>query len=429
MDDQEFKRILEEGESALNKARELLKNDPRKPPAWEDITPPELKPAVEHIRKEFDRDEWQLAMQVECGCYLALHPELANQPKFKGLDNLISAQKRAAWQTLYKHIKESERFKLWADQFSEVLSEIIEKPFNAFLKIALAQERLLDLPPVEWAKSLTSNLIYALKWTVPHLIKKMCDEQDSGLEIIQEHFEAYCGWVYWRAPRLIHMQPSGNTLYDPTTAWQRENAAMTERLLRGLADRMLDPATFKLDRLAGEAHVSLACGAPLPIAKNDKTPRNDTVVRMERAAPRKHVFLSYCRDNAAEVARLRQDLIAAGEAVWWDQDIKPGQDWKFAIRSAIKNAYAVVLCLSAESGARITAGIYPEVADAITAYREYAPGSIFLIPTRLSDCEIPQIDGTRTLDRLQYVDLFPPGAYPAGIKKLLEAIHATSHHP
>jgi hypothetical protein len=258
----------------------------------------------------------------------------------------------------------------------------------------------------------------------------MCDEQDSGLEMMQEHFEAYCGWVYWRAPRLVHMQPSGNTLYDATTAWQREDAAMTERLLHGLADRMLDPAMFKLDRLAGEAHVSLACGAPIPVAKIDKTPRND-MVRMEHAILRNHVFLSYCRENAAEVAQLRQDLIAAGEAVWWDQDIKPGQDWKLAIRTAIRNAYAVVLCLSAESEARTTAGIYPEAADAITAYREYAPGSIFLIPVRLSDCEIPpiEIDGTRTLDRLQFVDLFPAGAYPAGIKKLLEAIQATPYHP
>ena len=152
---------------------------------------------------------------------------------------------------------------------------------------------------------------------------------------------------------------------------------------------------------------------------------------MERAMPKNHIFLSYCRENAVEVAQLRQDLIVAGEAVWWDQDIKPGQDWKLAIRTAIKNAYAVVLCFSTESEARTTTGIYPEAADAITAYREYAPGSIFLIPVRLSDCQIPpiEIDGTRTLDRLQYVDLFPARTYPAGIKKLLEAIQATPHHP
>jgi CRP-like cAMP-binding protein len=41
-------------------------------------------------------------------------------------------------------------------------------------------------------------------------------------------------------------------------------------------------------------------------------------------AAKKHVFLSYCRDDAAEVAELRDHLIAGGECIWWDQDIKPG---------------------------------------------------------------------------------------------------------
>lgn len=47
-----------------------------------------------------------------------------------------------------------------------------------------------------------------------------------------------------------------------------------------------------------------------------------------------HVFLSYCRDNAKQVAKLRDDLLAAGEQVWWDQQILPGQDWQLAIRQA-----------------------------------------------------------------------------------------------
>jgi hypothetical protein len=135
--------------------------------------------------------------------------------------------------------------------------------------------------------------------------------------------------------------------------------------------------------------------------------------------PKKHVFLSYCHDNRSEVRQLRDDLTRAGESVWWDQDIQPGQDWVFEIRQAMKNAYAVVLCLSKESEARATSGIYPEAVDAIRSYREYAPGSIFLIPVRLSDCQIPpiEIDGTRTLDRLQYQDLFPPSKYAAGTQK------------
>lgn len=146
---------------------------------------------------------------------------------------------------------------------------------------------------------------------------------------------------------------------------------------------------------------------------------------------KKHVFLSYCRDNADEVRRFYDELTAAGETVWWDQDILPGQDWKLEIRKAMRDAYAVVLCLSAETADRITTGIYPEVLDAIKAYRTYAPGSIFLIPVRLSQCELPfiEIDDTRTLDRLQCVDLFPDSNRGPGIQKLLRALQAAPNHP
>ena len=144
----------------------------------------------------------------------------------------------------------------------------------------------------------------------------------------------------------------------------------------------------------------------------------------------KHVFLSYCHENKPEIAQLRQDLLAAGEAVWWDQDILPGQDWKAAIRQAMKRSSVVVLCLSDETSKRSRSGIYPEALDAIAEFRDHAPGSIFLIPIRLSACEIPpiEIDGTRTLDRLQYVDLFPAGNRSEGLNKLLQAIRASPSH-
>jgi hypothetical protein len=144
-----------------------------------------------------------------------------------------------------------------------------------------------------------------------------------------------------------------------------------------------------------------------------------------------HIFISYCHDNLAEVAQLRADLMSAGENVWWDKDIKPGQDWKFAIRQAMKQSYAVVLCLSEESQKRKVSGIYPEAMDAIAAYRDYSPGSVFLIPVRLSNCEIPpiEIDATRTLERLQYIDLFPASSWNDGISGLVEAIQLSPHHP
>ncbi|MEM6838762.1 MAG: TIR domain-containing protein [Cyanobacteria bacterium P01_C01_bin.120] len=146
---------------------------------------------------------------------------------------------------------------------------------------------------------------------------------------------------------------------------------------------------------------------------------------------KKHVFLSYCRDNADAVRCFHSELIAAGETVWWDQDILPGQDWKLEIRKAMRDAYAVVICFSKETATRTTSGIYPEALDAINLLREYPPGDIFLIPVRLSDCEIPmiEIDGTRTLDRLQFVDLFPAEQRDANFQKLIRALRAAPHHP
>jgi len=71
------------------------------------------------------------------------------------------------------------------------------------------------------------------------------------------------------------------------------------------------------------------------------------------------------------------------------------------------------------------------VFDAIREYRLQAPGTIFLIPVRLTPCQIPdiEIDDTRTLDRLQMIDLFPGDSWSAGIARLIEALRATPRHP
>lgn len=140
-----------------------------------------------------------------------------------------------------------------------------------------------------------------------------------------------------------------------------------------------------------------------------------------------HVFLSYCRENQGEVARLHDDLLKSGESVWWDQDILPGQDWKYQIRKAMKRSYAVVACFSKEFAARSQSGVYPELYDSITAYRQQVPGSVFIIPVRLSECEIPDIaiDNIRSLNGLQFVDLFPEDCRITGLNHLLQALKST----
>jgi len=202
-------------------------------------------------------------MRAECGCYLGLRPHLATEPKFKGgFDNLIPLERRPAWVRLYAHASESQVFKFWSDQFAEGVAELIIEPFEALFKIALVQRSVLDREPVEWAKMQIANLIYELSRTLPFKLKEMCDAHQPRTDFSTENFGSYCAWMYWRAPRFIHMQPSGNTFYDPETAWEREDAEKTERLVLGLSSRMLDYPRFKLDSLAGESYVSLASTPP-----------------------------------------------------------------------------------------------------------------------------------------------------------------------
>lgn len=146
---------------------------------------------------------------------------------------------------------------------------------------------------------------------------------------------------------------------------------------------------------------------------------------------KKHVFLSYCHENKADVNQLRTDLMNAGEQVWWDGDVLPGQLWKQKVQEAMADSYAVVLCFSRESQQRVRSGIYPEAADAIEAYREYPPGSIFLIPVRLSNCKLPsfQINATEQMNSLQRVDLFPAPKRAKEMARLIEAIRKAPEHP
>ena len=138
----------------------------------------------------------------------------------------------------------------------------------------------------------------------------------------------------------------------------------------------------------------------------------------------KHIFISYCRENEADVGTLRDELINGGEKVWWDDDILPGQDWKLEIQKAIEAAYAVLVCFSREVEARYRSGIYPELRDAIEQYRRLAPGSSYLFPIRLSDCTIPRftIDATHDLRDLQCIDLFPTARRAAAVQKLIKAV-------
>lgn len=136
-----------------------------------------------------------------------------------------------------------------------------------------------------------------------------------------------------------------------------------------------------------------------------------------------HVFLSYCRDDADVVRRLRDQLSRSGHPVWIDEQLRPGEPWRQAIRMAMRRAYAVMVCLSPRVSRRSSSWMYPEISDAIAILRTLRPGTSYLIPVILEPCEIPeiQIDELIWLDSLQAIDLSPEN-YKRGLSMLLDAL-------
>jgi hypothetical protein len=57
----------------------------------------------------------------------------------------------------------------------------------------------------------------------------------------------------------------------------------------------------------------------------------------------RHVFISYCHEDADFVHVLEDQLNQSGISVWKDLDLRAGDNWHAEIESAIKGAAAVLV--------------------------------------------------------------------------------------
>lgn len=102
------------------------------------------------------------------------------------------------------------------------------------------------------------------------------------------------------------------------------------------------------------------------------------------------VFLSHSSGDAAAVRALHTRLRASGIDSWLDSDeIVGGQDWEFEIRKAIRASDAIVICLTRASVAK-SGFVQREIRFALAVAEEQPEGSIFIIPVRLEECDVPQ---------------------------------------
>ncbi|MGE0827601.1 MAG: SUMF1/EgtB/PvdO family nonheme iron enzyme [Candidatus Binatia bacterium] len=100
------------------------------------------------------------------------------------------------------------------------------------------------------------------------------------------------------------------------------------------------------------------------------------------------VFLCHSSGDKPAVRDLYKRLQTDGFDPWLDEeDILPGHEWEREIPRAVRAADAIIVCLSHSSINR-EGYVQREISDALNVAEEKPPGTIFIIPLRLEDCEI-----------------------------------------
>jgi HEAT repeat protein len=130
-------------------------------------------------------------------------------------------------------------------------------------------------------------------------------------------------------------------------------------------------------------------------------------------APMRHVFLSYCHEDADFVRVVEDHLSESGFSVWKDLDLRAGDNWHAEIEGAIRSALAVIVVLS-ESG-QASAYVNFEWAFALGAGVPVVPLLLKTHPDRLH----PRLQSLQSLDFTNYM-LRPWDALARSLKALME---------
>lgn len=109
---------------------------------------------------------------------------------------------------------------------------------------------------------------------------------------------------------------------------------------------------------------------------------------------------------------------------WIDvEDILPGQVWQAAVATGVRNSHAVIILLS--KAALASEGYFQnEIRLALDTVAEKPEGTIFIIPIRLDECEVPEM-----LKKYQYVDYFGEARQKESVfSSLIAALRVRAEH-
>lgn len=112
--------------------------------------------------------------------------------------------------------------------------------------------------------------------------------------------------------------------------------------------------------------------------------------------------------------KLYRYLKQRGVQPWLDEiDLLPGQDWRAEIPNALYSSDVIIVCLS-KSSVDKEGYVQKEISFALDKALEKPQGTIFIIPAKLEECNVPS-----RLSHYQWVDLF----YEGGYKRLMNSLN------
>lgn len=131
-----------------------------------------------------------------------------------------------------------------------------------------------------------------------------------------------------------------------------------------------------------------------------------------------NVFLCHAKEDKPTVRELYRQLTAEGWMdVWLDEEkLLPGQNWDIEIEKAVESSDIVLVCLSQRAVTK-EGYVQSEQSFVLDIARTKPEETIFVIPLRLDECQVP-----RRLRTWQYLDYFPKANRKKAYQRLLESL-------
>jgi hypothetical protein len=144
--------------------------------------------------------------------------------------------------------------------------------------------------------------------------------------------------------------------------------------------------------------------------KAPSTPQKENSIAIQKKelerATNFRAFLCHASPDKPAVRNLYQRLLVDSIYPWLDEEeLLPGQNWRREIERILRRIPAVIVCLSRNSITK-QGYVQREIKTALDLLEEQPDDSIFVIPVRLEECDVPD-----RLSHLHYCDLYRDSGY------------------